>query len=113
MHKRKGQHGEANVASSSKQFHRGSTSRTKSASSSSKKEWKKKKGNKGNKANQATPQKGKKKAAPAGELSLESLGITLSFEPKAPPKPPEPPKPEEPTIRNDVRQLPLLEDKDL
>ena len=44
MHIGKGQEGEANVASSSKKFHKGSTSGTKFASSFAKKKWKKKKG---------------------------------------------------------------------
>lgn len=61
--KNKGQEGEENVATS-KNFHRGSTSGTKSVSSSSgTKSFKKKKGGKGNKADPATiyvAQKGKK-----------------------------------------------------
>ncbi|XP_038885901.1 uncharacterized protein LOC120076208 [Benincasa hispida] len=53
---------EANIANSSKNFHRGSTTKTKfGTSSSSSKKWKKKKGGKENKATPpAVAQKGKK-----------------------------------------------------
>ena len=60
----KGQKGEANVATSTRKFHRGSTSETKSAPFSSRtKKWKKKKGGQRNKANPATAKTSKKAKA--------------------------------------------------
>ncbi|KAA0026286.1 gag/pol protein [Cucumis melo var. makuwa] len=57
----KGQKGEANVATSTRKFHRGSTFGTKSVSSSSgNKKWEKEKGGQGNKANPATAKTSKK-----------------------------------------------------
>ncbi|KAL0561491.1 hypothetical protein IC582_001919 [Cucumis melo] len=63
----KGQKGEANVATSTRKFHRGSTSGTKSMpSSSGNKKWKKKKGGQGNKANLAAAKTTKKAKAAKG-----------------------------------------------
>ncbi|KAA0054432.1 gag/pol protein [Cucumis melo var. makuwa] len=60
----KGQKGEANVATSTRKFHRGSTSGTKSMpSSSGNKKWKKKKSGQGNKANLAAAKTTKKAKA--------------------------------------------------
>ncbi|KAA0032125.1 gag/pol protein [Cucumis melo var. makuwa] len=57
----RGQKEEANVATSTRKFHRGSTSKTKFVPSSSKtKKWKKKKCGQGNKANSATAKMSKK-----------------------------------------------------
>ncbi|KAA0060254.1 gag/pol protein [Cucumis melo var. makuwa] len=62
-----GQKGEANVATSTRKFHRGSTSGTKSMpSSSGNKKWKKKKGGQGNKANLAAAKTTKKSKATKG-----------------------------------------------
>ncbi|XP_050936293.1 uncharacterized protein LOC127144424 [Cucumis melo] len=63
----KGQKGEANVATFTRKFHRGSTSGTKSMpSSSGNKKWKKKKGGQGNKANLAAVKTTKKAKAAKG-----------------------------------------------
>ncbi|KAA0040448.1 gag/pol protein [Cucumis melo var. makuwa] len=63
----KGQKGEANVATSTRKFHRGSTCGTKSVpSSSGNKKWKKKKGGQGNKANPAAAKTSKKAKAAKG-----------------------------------------------
>ncbi|TYK00056.1 gag/pol protein [Cucumis melo var. makuwa] len=63
----KGQKGETNVATSTRKFHKGSTSGTKSMpSSSGNKKWKKKKGGQGNKANLTAAKTNKKAKAAKG-----------------------------------------------
>ncbi|KAA0041306.1 polyprotein [Cucumis melo var. makuwa] len=63
----KGQKGEANVATSTRKFHRGSTSGTKYVpSSTDTKKWKKKNGSQGNKANSTATKTSKKAKAAKG-----------------------------------------------
>lgn len=65
----KEQHGEVNVVSSSMNFHKGSTSRTKHGpSSSGSKKWKKKNGGKGNKVAPPTAAQKSKKAKAANGI---------------------------------------------
>ena len=71
----KGQQGEANVVTSSRSFHKGSTSGTKPVpSTSSNNKWKKKKGGKGNKTVPKAAQKAKKVKAAKRNLFLLQPG---------------------------------------